>query len=228
MIWLSFGVAMGAYMGVSGGGGGKGLPAEARAQALTVGFGYVVSLGVAGLLVHLVRASAPSSGFTASRRAAAQGLGGFLAAWPLIVVATSVATWVHTRVTGAEPDMIAHQTLRQLVDHPHDPWAWLLCGLAVVAAPLQEEIIYRGFLQSAVLRILGRPWIAVVLTSLVFAGVHTIGQSAVPWYAAVAIFTLSVCMGAAFERTRSLLAPIIMHMLFNGANVAMVAMGRTG
>jgi membrane protease YdiL (CAAX protease family) len=42
-----------------------------------------------------------------------------------------------------------------------------------------------------------------------------------PWYAVAVVTVLSICMGVAFERTRDLSTPIVMHILFNAGNVAM-------
>jgi membrane protease YdiL (CAAX protease family) len=66
----------------------------------------------------------------------------------------------------------------------------------------------------------GPRWAAVLVTSLLFAGAH------VPyWHAMPALFALSVCMGLLLERTGSLAAPVVVHLLFNALNVA-VSFGR--
>ncbi|MEA2733692.1 MAG: hypothetical protein QOE14_143, partial [Humisphaera sp.] len=54
----------------------------------------------------------------------------------------------------------------------------------------------------------GARWLAVIITSIVFALVH-------PLWTAPLIFLLSVCLGYAYERTGSLWVPIVMHALFN-------------
>jgi hypothetical protein len=51
-------------------------------------------------------------------------------------------------------------------------------------------------------------WIAVIITSVVFALVH-------PLWTAPLIFLLAVCLGYAYERTGSLWVPIVMHAMFN-------------
>jgi membrane protease YdiL (CAAX protease family) len=53
----------------------------------------------------------------------------------------------------------------------------------------------------------------------VFAVAHR--TAGVPWYAIVTLFVLSVCLGAAFERWRSIGVPIAMHMAFNAGNVVL-------
>jgi membrane protease YdiL (CAAX protease family) len=129
-----------------------------------------------------------------------------------------VSEWV----LGREPEQIAHDTLKALVENPGAPAAWMLGGSAVVLAPLSEELVFRVFLQSMLLRLLGSAWGAIFLASAVFAAVH-MGQG-VPRESAHALaplFVLSVGMGVSYERSRSLWAPVVMHMGFNAANVAL-------
>jgi membrane protease YdiL (CAAX protease family) len=56
-----------------------------------------------------------------------------------------------------------------------------------------------------------RTWLAIVLTSLLFASVHA-GQ----WPAPIALFILAVVIGTIYYRTGSLIAAISMHATFNG------------
>src|SRR6185369_4082201 len=99
---------------------------------------------------------------------------------------------------------------------------WVLVGTAVLGAPFVEELMFRVFLQSALLRLLGRTWPSILVTSALFALVH-LGGGVRPSeaYALAPLFILSVAMGVVYERTRSALAPITMHMAFNALNVAL-------
>ena len=79
---------------------------------------------------------------------------------------------------------------------------------AVLVTPFFEEIIFRGLLQGAfraVLPALG----AVALASFLFALVH-------PLPLLIPIALLSILIGVAFERSRSLWLPILLHALHNG------------
>lgn len=86
--------------------------------------------------------------------------------------------------------------------------------LAAVTGPLVEELIYRGVLYSAFQRVIGMTW-AVVLVSLLFAGVHVL-----QYYnnlGVIAVITLlSVALTLVRARTGSLLPPYVMHLVFNG------------
>ena len=44
----------------------------------------------------------------------------------------------------------------------------------------------------------------------------------VPYYALAPLFMLSVTMGLAFERTKHIGVPIVMHAAFNALNIALV------
>jgi membrane protease YdiL (CAAX protease family) len=57
-------------------------------------------------------------------------------------------------------------------------------------------------------------WVAIIITSLVFAVIH-------PLWTAPLIFLLSVCLGYAYERTGSLWVPIVMHAMFNTSSTLM-------
>ena len=92
-------------------------------------------------------------------------------------------------------------------------WSWLwLSALAVLPAPLCEEFIFRGLLQGGLRRSLPA-WQAIVTSSLVFAIMH-------PPASMLPVFVLGLCTGWAYEKSGSLLAPMLVHA---GYNVAMLA-----
>jgi len=84
--------------------------------------------------------------------------------------------------------------------------------IAVVAAPLTEELVFRGCLYGVARQKLGRlP--AILGTSLVFALIHA-HVATIP-----ALFVLAVGLVLLYEATGSLWAPILAHAAFNGLNV---------
>lgn len=84
---------------------------------------------------------------------------------------------------------------------------------AAVAAPIAEEIVFRGLLQRMIQSLTGRPLVAIVLASLAFAMVHE------PWTIQPGVFVLSLFLGLAYFRTGSLLVPIFAHALFNATQL---------
>lgn len=84
--------------------------------------------------------------------------------------------------------------------------------IAVGAAPLTEELVFRGCLYGVARRKLGRlP--AILGTSLVFALIHA-HLATIP-----ALFVLAIGLALLYEATGSLWAPILAHAAFNGLNV---------
>ncbi|MFI3331279.1 MAG: type II CAAX endopeptidase family protein [Rikenellaceae bacterium] len=78
----------------------------------------------------------------------------------------------------------------------------------IVAAPILEEVLFRGILQSSLSHNIGK-WSALILVSLIFALVHGIPPQAVN------AFFISMILGYLFIRTGSLLCVIIIHSLNN-------------
>lgn len=81
---------------------------------------------------------------------------------------------------------------------------------AAVVAPFAEEVFFRGILQSAVRNMTRSPRAAILVASVVFAAVHLSQPHAIP-----ALLFLGVSLGTAYERTGSLLVPVIVHAAFN-------------
>jgi len=220
IVWLSAAAAMGLAAGLLSSGADVSKLA-AREKTLLLGFGYGASLCVGAVLVYLLKASAPGSGLAVSAGSFVKGAGLMVVAWPLVACAGAAAVGLHLLAGGAPPEPLAHATLQAMVDHPNDPWIWGQVALAVIAAPIQEEIVYRAMLQSALLAATRKVWVSVVITAAIFAAAHISPGSGVPWYAAVGLFALALAIGMAYERSGKLTTAIGMHVAFNVANVVM-------
>jgi membrane protease YdiL (CAAX protease family) len=83
---------------------------------------------------------------------------------------------------------------------------------ALPLPPLPVE--YASPVVAEVIDLSAMRWLAVILTSIVFAVIH-------PLWTAPLIFLLSVCLGYAYERTGSLWVPIVMHAMFNTSSTLM-------
>ena len=87
--------------------------------------------------------------------------------------------------------------------------ATLLFIAVVILAPLGEEIVFRGFLQQ----ILEKHWKditqAILFTSLIFSLIHMNPY----WF--VQIYFLGVILGFLAWKTKSIIAPLILHSLNN-------------
>jgi len=102
--------------------------------------------------------------------------------------------------------------------HPYWPQqAPLAFLLVVIAYPVLEEIVFRGWLQESLRRHI--PWqvpgpvsSANLFTSIVFAALHVIINSnpVSAW-----VFFPSLVFGYCKDRYRTLTAPIILHIFYN-------------
>jgi membrane protease YdiL (CAAX protease family) len=186
----------------------------------TVGFGDVVNGAiiyasiVIFLLGLLVYRNIPPSGVF--------GLGGekffpvlgrallaLLAAYPVLMLVQSMVFGISGG--NLQPQEVVE--FLQNADTPRDRIAVMV--MAVVVAPVAEEMIFRGYLYPAGKRYLG-PFLSLGASSLLFAALHG-HMASVP-----ALFTLAICLGLAYEKTGTLLVPMVMHAVFNAVSVAAI------
>lgn len=91
------------------------------------------------------------------------------------------------------------------------PAGWLF-ALAVLAAPLCEEFIFRGLIFGGLRRSTGLlP--SILMSAALFAIIH-------PPLSMVPVFVLGAVCALAYERSRSLAAPMLVHAIYNGAVLA--------
>jgi uncharacterized protein len=88
-----------------------------------------------------------------------------------------------------------------------------------IAAPLVEELLFRGLLQNALARRMPI-WGAIILSSLAFAAVH------LQLYAIPGLMSLSIAFGYLYHRTGSLRMNILLHMA-NNAFALLLTQGMT-
>jgi membrane protease YdiL (CAAX protease family) len=88
---------------------------------------------------------------------------------------------------------------------------WLI-ALAVVAAPLCEEFIFRGLIYGGLRRSLP-VWQAIAASAAIFAVVH-------PPISMLPVFVVGLCTAWTYERTKTLLAPMLVHAVYNAALIA--------
>jgi membrane protease YdiL (CAAX protease family) len=144
---------------------------------------------------------------------------GAAALWyPAVYVASRAATIIAGALGQDVSDPLAHETLRLLDAVGPGLWWAAAIGLAVVAAPIVEEVMYRGLAQRTLIAA-GLPrWVGIMIASGVFAAVHV---GTVPLHALPGLFALSVGLGWVYERSGRLWAAIVMHATFNAANLAL-------
>lgn len=134
-----------------------------------------------------------------------------LGTFPLILFGLWIALLAGRLFKGMDFSLEVHQTLNTLTDAGIG-LRILVVVFASVIVPIFEELLFRGFFQTSLRSFTGNPWLAIILTSAFFAILHP--PTHIP-----ALFLFSCGLGYAYERSGSLLRPILMHIFFNGFNI---------
>ena len=114
--------------------------------------------------------------------------------------------------TWSGPQTAPQPIVSFLVEHQTFKDRLFVVLIAVVAAPLTEELIFRGCLYG-ILRQVGGRFTAIAVSSLLFALIH----GHIPSLAGLVI--LAVGLSLLYEKTGSLWAPILLHAGFNGLSI---------
>jgi membrane protease YdiL (CAAX protease family) len=124
-------------------------------------------------------------------------------------VASSLAALIYIQVIQS---IDVFPTLRQQGQVTGASIALWLAILAVVAAPVFEEFIFRGLIFGGLRRSVNVA-IATLASAAIFAIVH-------PPVSVIPVFVMGVCAALVYERTRMLAAPVVSHAIYNAAVVA--------
>jgi hypothetical protein len=144
-----------------------------------------------------------------------------LAVWPIVMAAIILTMFFGKLIYGQGFEVQQHEELELITAYPQLPLRILIVVLAVVIAPLLEEMLFRGLFQTAIrsiieIRNLNGAWPSILISSTLFAMVHA---NAGHW---PALFVLAVCLGYAYEKSGSLFRPIFIHSFFNAATIIAV------
>jgi membrane protease YdiL (CAAX protease family) len=112
----------------------------------------------------------------------------------------------------------APQLAVQLFENADSWWKRAYLGVfAACLAPVAEEFVFRGVLYPFVKQ-LGWPRLAAFSVSFLFALIHFDVATFLP------LFVLALALTWLYEQTDNLLAPILVHALFNGSNLVMLVL----
>ncbi|MBE9045707.1 CPBP family intramembrane metalloprotease [Pleurocapsales cyanobacterium LEGE 10410] len=141
------------------------------------------------------------------------GFGGYLVAIPLVLIVSLINQQIWQGQGGSNP-------LLFLALQAQDKVALLVFfSTASIAAPIFEEIMFRGFLLPSLTRYVSVTG-AIVISGLIFAIAHLSLSEVLP------LATLGIVLGVVYTRSRSLLAPMLLHCLWNsGTLVSLFVLG---
>ncbi len=166
---------------------------------------FAVLVG-AVLFTLIARQKLPAQVFGLSRLATWKsillGATFLLAGYPAILLLSLITL----RIAGGEMEP---QEVVSLFLQENDPFTRIgVILMAVVVAPIAEEILFRGYIYGVMRKYAGI-WPAALFSSALFAVIHvhipTLGV----------LFFLALIFVLAYEATGSLLVPMTMHALFN-------------
>ena len=147
------------------------------------------------------------------------GIGVFCVTWTAAKLAAIVWSWILDRAGLPQ----GQQELVQLFRDEHATSRLLaMIFIAIVVAPLWEEIIFRGALFGYLRTRLPRA-LAFALPALIFAAAHIDKRSDAHFLAS--LFVLALIHSKAYERTGRIGVVIISHALFNLTTVGAILLG---
>ncbi len=143
----------------------------------------------------------------------AWGIGGYLAAAPVVRLVSLFSQQLLQGQGGGNP------LLPILVESQDGMAKAILWATVAIAAPLLEELLFRGFLLPSLTRFLPF-WASLLLSSACFAIAHLNLADLLP------LLALGVILGFVYARSRNLLAPMLLHCLWNtGSFLSLLALG---
>ena len=134
------------------------------------------------------------------------GLTGYFGVLPLFAVTVSIILAVSSLIHYEPPP---HPLMTVFLEERRAPF---LLGMSLllgtVIGPIFEEIFFRGFCYPVLRNRWGKFW-AMALSATFFAGIH--GSGFVFW----PIFVLGVALAYLYEKRRSLIASVTLHIVHN-------------
>lgn len=180
---------------------------EQRVGAL--GTGNAVGVFVALLLVRGHPQGRAAIGMQAQPHGSAltAGLAAYFAVVPLVIGLRLLSNALLPLVVDDIDTQTAQQLLQQFLEAEgaRTPMIWLSMCLVI---PFAEELLFRGALYGGLRARVG-PWPAAFLSALIFAILHESATVLLP------LFGLGVVLAWIYERTGSIAAPTLVHVLNN-------------
>jgi membrane protease YdiL (CAAX protease family) len=134
------------------------------------------------------------------------GLGGYMVALPLVLIVSLLNQQIWQGQGGSNPILF-------LALKAQDQVALTIFFItASVMAPIFEEIMFRGFLLPSLTRYIP-VWGSILLSAFLFAIAHLSLSEVLP------LMTLGIILGFVYVKSKNLLAPMLLHSLWNSGTL---------
>ena len=185
--------------------------AELRIKALYILFTYILmAIGGIGVLYYSIKPYLPLPEDWFKVKLFDNwffwGFGGYLLAIPAVLLVSLINQQIWQGQGGSNP-------LLYLALQAQDKVALFIFFItASIAAPVFEEIMFRGFLLPSLTRYLSVST-AILISGLIFAIAHLSLSEVLP------LTTLGIILGVVYTRSRNILAPMLLHSLWNSGTL---------
>ena len=184
---------------------------NAKIEAFTVLISYLlVALGCFSVLYFSVRRFFPLPEnwfrFNFFSNWFLWGFGGYCTALPIVVIVSLINQKLWQGQGGSNP------LLQMALESRDNTALGIFFFTAAIAAPLFEEVLFRGFLLPSLTRYTS-VWGAILASSLLFASAHLSLSEILP------LTALGMVLGIVYTRSRNLLSSMLLHSLWNSGTL---------
>ena len=186
---------------------------------------YLMIVNAAGFLGSILAFDLlivrPQTGRKLNFNLSSPNLGTYLIIFPMMFGMMLIAEFITSQIPVTGPffgpffeffsDLMAKMTADKAT----------LIVLAVIMAPLFEEIVFRGIIQKGLINKGMKPTSAIIIAAVIFGLVH--GN---PWQFVGAVL-LGCVLGVVYQKTKSLLMPILLHAFNNLISALLIFYGDT-
>ncbi|MCP5006951.1 MAG: CPBP family intramembrane metalloprotease [Planctomycetes bacterium] len=144
------------------------------------------------------------------------GLKHYIVILPIIIFASHVVNYI-SDLLGYSPGN--QKIIMKLLEEESTPVLVFMVFFGILAAPIVEEILFRGFLQPVIRPVVGKT-MTIIISGGLFAMVHLNA------HVFLQIFILGLLLAYLFEQTKSLIAPITVHLLHNTTTLVFLLLFR--
>jgi membrane protease YdiL (CAAX protease family) len=216
-VWITGMFVFSSFISLLTGGGGEG-------DFITQQFALGASSAITGLLGLMLASSFFDGGLAGFGIKIHTARGDFVRAivlllktYPAVLSLMLATAYLVPIVTDGEYDVPPHPLLDYINTEGGILDILFIGFIVIVIAPVLEEIVFRGFMQTKVADNLKSRWLGILLASVFFALIHGSGL----WLHWHGLFVFSCALGYAYEKSGSLLQPIFMHSIFNALNLSL-------